>query len=220
MPKTAPGSRANRTELPPQLFPCGCPYPSAFSAGEIPTSPRRRGRWTQTRQKRVWVNQAVLYLTWLSLGQPSGGPAVLAACAALHPVQLAMVRDLESQVANWSRPGEPGGGLKEVIQQLHTLRDLDAYARCPKEEGLDVRTVTLEPGKMSLPKKAAVIPMEVPHVPQIVEDVLKVPLIFDLPVCDRPTGHVNMYMQVSSWTGVANALAESGLMQLIPEQRC
>eukprot|EP00971_Amphidinium_carterae_P182976 3630961-Amphidinium_carterae.1 len=47
MPSAGPGSRSDRTELPPQLFPCGCPYPTAFRAGEVPVSPRRRMRWTQ-----------------------------------------------------------------------------------------------------------------------------------------------------------------------------
>eukprot|EP00971_Amphidinium_carterae_P350808 6491750-Amphidinium_carterae.4 len=135
-----------------------------------------------------------------------------------------MVRDLESLVAVLCRPGkpsgEPGGGLKEVMDHLHALRDLSAYERCTKDEGLDVKTLTLVPGMMSLPEKAAQIPMAVPHVPKIVEDILKEPLVFDRPPEERPAGRVNMYMQVSSWRGVANALAESGLMQLIPEELC
>eukprot|EP00971_Amphidinium_carterae_P345674 6486754-Amphidinium_carterae.1 len=36
--------------LAPPLFPCGCPYPAAFRAGEVPRSPRRRERWSRLKQ--------------------------------------------------------------------------------------------------------------------------------------------------------------------------
>eukprot|EP00971_Amphidinium_carterae_P222061 4408304-Amphidinium_carterae.1 len=45
MPQSCPCGGDTARALPPQLFPCGCPFPAAFRAGDIPKSARRRARW-------------------------------------------------------------------------------------------------------------------------------------------------------------------------------
>eukprot|EP00971_Amphidinium_carterae_P259087 5141644-Amphidinium_carterae.1 len=78
-PSVHPAGETSNAGLAPSLFPCGCPFPEAFRALAVPTSARRRQRWQKLRRMRIWTNHVVLYLTWMSLGQPKGGQAILLA---------------------------------------------------------------------------------------------------------------------------------------------
>eukprot|EP00971_Amphidinium_carterae_P080020 1583727-Amphidinium_carterae.1 len=106
-----------------------------------------------------------------------------------------------------------GGGLREVLRHLELLHGLGAYEKYNKEDCPATATVTLVPGQMSLPKDAALIPMCVPHVPSVVDEILQTPNVFDLPHDRRPLSAGRMYMQVSDWTQVASSLDTRRSMQ-------
>eukprot|EP00971_Amphidinium_carterae_P184423 3661368-Amphidinium_carterae.1 len=76
-------------------------------------------------------------------------------------------------------------------------------------------TLTLTPENMALPKQAAIVALVPPVLDPDISELLHRKGVFELPVSDHPEKLPALFMNVSSWSGVACRLVESGVAHLI-----
>ena len=205
--------RCECLRVPDGLFPCALPYDEL---GSVPRSPRRRARWQKERCIMSWVNHLVAYLSWCSLGKPSGDWSGCVRCP-LSSLQWAMVRRLREDVLSVCRLApasvETSGGLRSVMQLLSELSS-DTYARedVVGPEG----PKWLRSQSVSLPEKGAQIELRPPVVPAVVERVLRSPCAFDLSEDCVPAVAPGSCMRVVDWPALVVRLLGCGMACLAP----
>ena len=202
----------------PSLLPCGLPFPWR-SIAKAPSSARRRQRWQHERRRRLWVNTAVAYLSWLSLGRPGGGPPARCLQAPVSSAQRHLVDGLIERFSGVCRAGDClrsfAGGIASLHDAVSTLMD-DVYQGTNNQF---TNPLKLNQFNMSVPDVGAQVLISEPRVPEEFGMIFRSPGIFDLPDGELPLRLPNMCMAVDKWEPIAAKLWDIGLIDLVPSDR-
>jgi len=132
--------------------------------------------------------------------------------------QWELIHRLEARLAAVCRPGslrrdsmDAAASLHEIINKL----DLGHYSASTDVGGPE----TLTASNMSLPKCAAIIPLQEPVLPAAYASLLRAPSAFLVPEALRPSAMPPMCMSVSNWLDVAVKLWDVNLVGLCPDRQ-